>query len=541
MNDILSTLNTRGSGLNLGQLASSLVTAEIAPKRQAIEARLREADLSVSALSRLRGALAGLQAGLAGTRAAGAPIGLSSSSAVAVSVTDPTRAREVTQAIEVRSLARAQVLEFGGFSSAEAAVGGGTIRLDRGRLLSDGFAPQADPQEISLPDGATLQDLARALDRLEGVSAWIVDKGDGTVSLALRGAEGAANALSLTVTPGQDGSDLARFDTSAGPADHQITAASDAEIVVDGITLRRPRNLIDDVLPGAVLALAAATPGPVTVMLGRDPQAAQAAMRELVDQINTARGSLRELTARAGPGVKAGPLAADTTAVALERQLASLTTAPLVGFGPQPLFLAQFGLRTERDGTLTLDAATFDRAFAADPAALDAVFRTRLAADTAGITVAGAPRPGAAPGSYRFALDPETGSATLGGSAMISRSLEDGRTQYLALEGPLGGVIVTPDPGLTEAEIRLGISLSDRLGSFLTRITGRNGELDLRERQIDTRRGEDDARLAALEERAALLEERYRSRFAAMEQMISQLKSTGNYMESLMEAWNRKD
>jgi flagellar hook-associated protein 2 len=44
-----------------------------------------------------------------------------------------------------------------------------------------------------------------------------------------------------------------------------------------------------------------------------------------------------------------------------------------------------------------------------------------------------------------------------------------------------------------------------------------------------------------LDERAVVLEARELKRFAKMEQMVTQLKSTGEYITTMMEAWNKSD
>ena len=38
-----------------------------------------------------------------------------------------------------------------------------------------------------------------------------------------------------------------------------------------------------------------------------------------------------------------------------------------------------------------------------------------------------------------------------------------------------------------------------------------------------------------------MLTERYKTQFTAMEQAVTSLKSTGDYMENLLNAWNKDD
>ena len=47
--------------------------------------------------------------------------------------------------------------------------------------------------------------------------------------------------------------------------------------------------------------------------------------------------------------------------------------------------------------------------------------------------------------------------------------------------------------------------------------------------------------LIELDERVLMLTDRYKSQFGAMEQVVTSLKSTGDYMENLLDAWNKED
>ena len=49
------------------------------------------------------------------------------------------------------------------------------------------------------------------------------------------------------------------------------------------------------------------------------------------------------------------PLAGDAYVMMLRRQLRGYTTTPITGFGDNDIYLTDFGVTTNRDGTLSLD------------------------------------------------------------------------------------------------------------------------------------------------------------------------------------------
>ena len=110
-------------------------------------------------------------------------------------------------------------------------------------------------------------------------------------------------------------------------------------------------------MPGLTLTLTATTSTPATVVAVEDPDLAEAELGAFLEAIKTARALLRDATARGINGAKSGPLSADPAIAALSRTLASLTTTPLDGFGDTPVYLSNLGVRTERDGSLSVDSA----------------------------------------------------------------------------------------------------------------------------------------------------------------------------------------
>ena len=539
--DILTSLNTNGTGLDLSALTDDLVEAEIAPKRAIVERRMEATEASISALGRIRsefdqlgGALDNLS-GLSAMTLSGALSGLGAE------LSDPSRVRAAEHSIEVTQLAQGQVLDFAGFASADAEVRAGTLQIDFGRWAGGTFTADGAraPATISVAEGTTLRGLAERIGEVEGLSASVVKVSEGDFSLTVRGAEGADNAIRIAASPtGTTGADLARFDTTADNA-QQVQAAQDARLRFDGLEVARASNRIGDLIDGVTLTLNRVSDGPQTLRVGPDADAAFDVLQGFVEQINTVRATISEAARTGVAGGDPGALAGDQAAKAALRALEDVTSTALDGFGGPPVRLAEFGVATRRDGSLALDRDRFDRAFEADPKRFDALFTDRLAASDRSVGTSLGRGDAMVPGSYTFTRDPATGTAQLGATTLEGRALDDGRVFYAIRSGPLDGAGLVVEPDLTRTELTYGRSLVSELSRAVDAVTGQSGAIGLRERALQDSMSEDSARLDALDTRAATLEERYTSRFTAMEQVVAEINSTADYLENLVAAWNQ--
>jgi len=532
--DYLSALNTKGSGLNITQLVESLTAAEVEPKRAQISARKEEITLSISEMGKLRASMESLRRSLSADNAGLAfDVSSSQASSVAVEISDVNALQKRSALVEVAALARAQVLEFGGFSSADQDLGGGSLKLDFGSWAAGPTFSSSDKASVTVTlSGAEtgLHDLAKKFSAISGVTAQVVAKGDGTFSLAVMTDTGEKSALRITALSG-----LADFDTQDGS--NQIVAAADAALSVDGIAVTRSTNQIDDLLPGLALTLTATTSSPVQVVANEDRDLAEAELRAFIDALNTTAEILRETSKRGINGAASGPLVADPTVAALKRNFAALTTTPLKGFGDTPVYLANLGVRTERDGTLSLDAEVFQAAFTQDPTMYRAVFQSFNQTSADGVTVALSSVASPPAGSFAFSYS-GNGVATLNGESLITREV-NGVNEFYRLTGDFAGVtlrVTEPEP--FNATIYFGQSLIDRISHFVDASLATDGDILLRTNRFEQDVREQEDLLAELAASEARITDRYMVKFGEMETIVTQLKNTGDYLTSMLDAWN---
>ena len=539
--DLLTALNKNGSGLNLGSLAQTLATAEVAPRQAALARRIEGDAVKLSALGQLRAQVTGLGSTLASVAVEPVLTVTTSAASILPSVTDRNKLQGGTTEVEVVQLAQRQVLEFTGFSAAEATVAPGRLTVELGSWKDGVFSGDgARSVTLDVAEGTTLAQLAEQLSGISGVTARVLNKGDGSYSLGLVSETGAGNALRLTASGDAGTGDLAltALDTTSRNAEVQVQAAGDAKVIVDGILISRSGNTLNDVLPGMSLTISSVGSGSLGV--AREAATAQRHLETLIGGLNQTFSLLSSLTASGVNGATSGDLAGDRAIKALEQSLRNLLARPLTGFGGKPVTLAEMGVQTQKDGSLTLNTTTFTRAFEAAPERMDAILGDSLVSLTEGLSVSGVPDDGLAAGLHEFKVAAD-GSATLDGYRMSAVPLADGRIGYTAQEGPVRQLSVVADAGVTAGRLQFGRSFLAELATVLDQATANDGAISGRESGLTAATADATQQLEALDARAAILERRYMTRFAAMEQVVTRMNNTGSYLKNLVSLWNKAD
>ena len=158
----------------------------------------------------------------------------------------------------------------------------------------------------------------------------------------------------------------------------ETVSGVDSSFAVDGVTITRPTNTIDDVIDGASLTLSSITTTDANVSVTTSKDKVLSALNNLIEEVNKISSQIKELTARGLNGEKKGALAGDTTMRSISERLKKITTQPMDGFGEDTIYLANLGVSTTQDGMLVLNSRKFDEAFANSPEDLTALFTDRL-------------------------------------------------------------------------------------------------------------------------------------------------------------------
>lgn len=351
-----------GSGLDVNSLVAQLVSAERAPVQNRLDLREIKTQSTLSALGTFKSALASFQTALnalGGTGTALGRLSTSSSKPELFTATTSTGAVAGSFGIEVMELAVAGKIATTAYASADAVVGNGTVTVGAG----------TDTFTVTLTDGdntlADLRDKINAASDNSGVSAAILNESGGARLVLTSRETGVSNAVNLSSAAAVGG---ASFITTS-----VVNTAKDAEVEIDGFPYTSASNTLDDVVDGVSIKLLKAEIGTVgTLSLTPDTTASSGAVDAFVKSYNSLL-SLVAAQTRFDPDSKSGgPLIGDAAVRGSMQQIRSLLGGSMDSGAYR--VLADLGIKTAKDGTLSVDSSKLLAAMQADPTAVKNLF-----------------------------------------------------------------------------------------------------------------------------------------------------------------------
>jgi flagellar hook-associated protein 2 len=362
---ILTALGA-GSGIDTASLVSSLVSATREPKEGAITSRqsLNSSRISAlaSAISSLDTFADALTEVLSGADYTGTP-NSNDTSIASVSLLNGGSPAGLPAQLTVDQLATARVISSGvsAGASGSTAVGTGSITITTASGQTATIAIDSTNNSFS--------GLASAINAADlGVTARVVTDAQGT-RLVFKGATGAANDFSVDVTADDGGSVLAGLGWSGTDSAtmSSSSAPQNAKITLDGVAYEYASNTIDDAISYLRIDLNKASPGTTVTLSMTQPTAGLSdLLKEFVSAYNTLMSALNTATAAGADSSSAGVLNGVSSVRDMKRQLAAMSSTPLASTGTYRT-LADIGVTTNRDGTLSLDTDRLASAMESDP------------------------------------------------------------------------------------------------------------------------------------------------------------------------------
>ena len=548
--DYLSALNV-GSGLNVTQIVDALIDAERVPRETQINKQIDERNVSISALGEVKTEVKTFKDNLEflETTNTNGLVVASSDEAVGIEANGKIAVQPFSHSFEVTQLAAKHTLAFSGFADTTSATGVTDLTIDFGSWAAGPtFTPRSGNTTVnlSIPAGTdSLADLSNIINNADiGISANVIRVGDGNFALTLVGEEGQENQIRITAENTGVRVDALSYDPATNSADssNQIIAGTDAEMYIDGVFVSRDSNTVDDLINGVSISLNKVSTNVATVSAQYDKSVAQETLRLFVEEMNFMLEKLNEVTYRGTAGSDdAGPLAGDPLMRSYLNTLKSMTVKPIKGFQSEPVYLSNFGVMTERDGTLSINAARFEEFFTAKPDAFAALLDSRAITDS---NLVQAELTGNLwePGVYTYTnathnlLDPAP-EPPPADQTRLDRpmSLENGK--YKITAGGARGLALTLLGNGEDAQVFIGKSLLQTLTEFSNDILKTNGDIDTKIATYNDDIDDYNDRLDELSARMDTERARYVERFTAMEASVTSFKKTGDMLDSFMETW----
>ncbi len=433
MANIISLLGV-GSGIDTASLVSQLVEAERAPTQTRLDSKQETLQAQISAYGTLKSAMSGFQdvmSPLANNDTFNARSVAFPDTDVITPNTLAAGAQTGTYQIEVVEVARAQSLAMGATADQNAAMGASgelSIQFGQWSYVADApssFAVNDDRAALSIDIEASdsLQSLA---DKINATGAGIqasVLRVDDQYQLMLTAPSGARNALQIT---GSDAS-LSGFEFNAANSSGVTEAqqASDAELKVNGLSVTRESNTIDDVIAGFDFTLNKSSAGEkITFSVDADKGVAEQAIRDFVEAYNTLYETAKTLTGYSTDednNTVKGDLATDATAKTVMRQLRSMIGTAVPGVESGFSSLANLGIRTELDGTLSITETEFTAAMSASFDQVETLFARKTSSGNNYVEVGiGTRASSTVAGSYDVLITQDPAKGLIGGTAVTA-------------------------------------------------------------------------------------------------------------------------
>jgi flagellar hook-associated protein 2 len=230
-----------------------------------------------------------------------------------------------------------------------------------------------------------------------------------------------------------------------------------------------------------------------------------------------------------------------------------------------PVYLSQLGFKTQKDGTYGLDQNAFDTTFNNAPGNFDALTKDHAFSKHPEITVVWDGNEDNTPaGIYEFHHaddDNPFGADPSDSNVIYSREIRGGYDQKLYRSAAVGGFYTYSDATVNSTGDFPGLSLRttrDNLGddvpmnvhlgkSFATRFAEFHDDIlnntYIHRRQVQNVELQNEMlleRIARLDLRSNTLAHTYNEQFQRMEEMVTDFKSTGSYLTSVVDSWNNR-
>ncbi len=240
-----------------------------------------------------------------------------------------------------------------------------TIVLQAGQTFQ--FTVNGTTTTITASSDLTLEGLVSEINNANGgVTATIINDGDATNPYRLvltSDTTGASGAITIDL----DESVLDLDNTSGTGGTTTLQAAQDAVFKVDGLLITKSSNTVSDVIEGVTFTLKKVdATGSYTITVSNDVDTIKSNIRSLIDAYNEVVNFISSNSTYDQESHTGGPLFNESTPEAILRRLRSIITGAISGLAEDTKVLAQVGVKTNRDGTLTLDESVLSNKLSTD-------------------------------------------------------------------------------------------------------------------------------------------------------------------------------
>jgi len=242
---------------------------------------------------------------------------------------------------------------------ASAIFGTGTLK----------FTVNSITRSITISAGSTLTQVASKIDDITFTSgtastvvttltSYILDTGDGgPYQLVIQGDDtGVDNAVTIDDTS-----------LSTGMALTTAVTARDASVLINGITVTDPDNILLDAVPGMTITVKESSSPTETVTVASDPDAIQEKISEFISAYNGIMSFIDTNSVYNSDADLRGPFVGESSVTRVEAGLREVIATEFTALSQTFDSLVLIGIESGSDGLLTLDTDTFEEILEEEP------------------------------------------------------------------------------------------------------------------------------------------------------------------------------
>ena len=544
--EILSNLGI-GSGINTTELIKALVDADTAPQKENLDNLEETTKDKISTFGILKSNLQDFKNILEDiqNQQEFGYVGNSSDATVAtLTATGSSAGSDINSSLTVTTLASSHTLTGPTLASPSSTVGQRNITINFGTWSADptasggqSFTSNGQSQiSVAATSSTTLTDLRDAInsaatdsdnDGNKDVVASIIYDGSNYM-LMLKSESGASNEMKVTdshATPAY------AYDTTDGAQLTQRVAGVNSAFTVDGISMTRSSNKVDDLFSGFTLDLKKTSGSPITISSSVDLDGVTNLLTGYVETYNQLMNNLTAMGSNDPvDNENDGALIGDSTLREIRSELREMSSTAIKGYEGGPYYLSFLGVSTNRDGSLRFNKSQMESQFKSKPETVRAFFVNNYSTSNSNIDITAFDFNDTKPGSYAFSTDGST--HTIGGVS----ATKSGDNYSVASGDPQGLTIsVANGSGVTSGTIYFGKSFINQVSNKLDVYLKFNSILDQRVNNLNDTLSTVAEKRSALEVRIESITQRYARQYSAMESTVASFQETGNMLTAMLE------
>ncbi|ASJ97371.1 flagellar filament capping protein FliD [Shewanella marisflavi] len=356
-----------GSGIDIGGIVSALVNAESASKIAKFDVNEGKLNAQISGIGALKSAMSEFNSKLESLTKAetfGSQKVVTSTKDYLSASVDKSAVSGVYQ-VQVEQLAQSQKVGTAVVADDTSPIGEGSLSISVG----SGTAFNID---VSDTDSLTniMEKINTAEDNTD-VTATIIHGELGPQLVLGSKKTGEDNSISVTATDTGVGTGLSDTFTMS-----ELTPAKNAIVHIDGVKVVSQTNSIDDAITGVSLTLTDADIAKTTTLtVSQDTAKTKGAIEGFVESYNALMTTIQDLTGYDADTKQAGILQGDALPRSIQSQLRGMVSSGVdTSDGMQ--MLANFGVKTTREGLLEIDSDKLKDSIENNQSAIAELFST---------------------------------------------------------------------------------------------------------------------------------------------------------------------